>query len=141
MAPDRRRRIRLIVALSAALVLVGALGYTSFSSAAQVSSPSQLRSHAAMGHSYQLTGRVLPGYTRHGAQLDFRVANRVGSAATSVLVRYTGEVPDPFKTGREVIVTVHRAASGPGFIGERDSLTTKCPSKFATAPPAAKSGH
>ena len=43
-------------------------------------------------------------------------------------VRYTGVVPDPFREGREVIVTVRR--EGGQFVGEKDSLVTKCPSKF-----------
>ena len=47
---------------------------------------------------------------------------------TSVPVTYTGAVPDPFKEGREVIVTVRK--EGATFVGERDSLVTKCPSKF-----------
>ena len=49
----------------------------------------------------------------------------------SVPVRYTGTVPDPFREGREVIVTVRR--QGATFVGERDTLVTKCPSKFKSA--------
>jgi cytochrome c-type biogenesis protein CcmE len=49
-----------------------------------------------------------------------------------VLVRYTGAVPDPFRAGREVIVTVRK--DGTGFTGEKDSLVTKCPSKYTAAP-------
>ena len=43
-------------------------------------------------------------------------------------MRYAGAVPDPFREGREVIVTVRRR--GAAFVGEKDSLVTKCPSKF-----------
>ncbi len=50
----------------------------------------------------------------------------------SVPVAYTGSVPDPFREGREVIVTVQR--EGQGWIGQRDSLITKCPSKYKVAP-------
>lgn len=131
MAPNRRRRTRLIAALSAALILAGALAYTSFSAAAQVRSPSQL-ARATSGRAYQVTGKVLPGYTRDGTVLNFRLIDRSGLSRTAIAVRYTGEVPDPFKAGREVIVTV--AKSGHGFIGHKDSLITKCPSKFASAP-------
>ena len=49
-------------------------------------------------------------------------------------------MPDPFKDGREVIVTVRR--QGTTYVGEKDSLTTKCPSKFtdqSTASGAASS--
>ena len=41
---------------------------------------------------------------------------------------YAGPVPDPFREGREVIVTVRK--QGDTFVGERDSLVTTCPSKF-----------
>jgi cytochrome c-type biogenesis protein CcmE len=43
-------------------------------------------------------------------------------------VVYAGVVPDPFRAGREVIVEVRR--DGVRFAGVRDSLVTKCPSKF-----------
>jgi cytochrome c-type biogenesis protein CcmE len=129
MDPRRKRRIRLVVALSAALMLAGGLIYTSFSAASDARTPSQLLSSADSGRSYQLTGKVVPGYRVHGDELDFRVRDRNGRA--SVPVRYTGEIPDPFKAGREVIVTVRR--QGAGFVGQRDSLITKCPSKFSAS--------
>ena len=129
MDPTRKRRIRLVVALSAALMLAGALIYTSFSAASDARTPSQLLASAQSGRSYQLTGKVVPGYRVHGDELDFRVRDRNGRA--SVPVRYSGEIPDPFKAGREVIVTV-RPENGQ-FIGQRDSLITKCPSKFSAA--------
>ena len=59
--------------------------------------------------------------------LVFRVRDRNGSK--SVPVHYRGAVPDPFREGREVIVTVRR--QGNVWAGERDSLVTKCPSKFS----------
>jgi cytochrome c-type biogenesis protein CcmE len=138
MNPERRRRIRLTAALSAALVLAGALAYTSFSAAAEVSSPSQLAS-AVRGRTYRVTGTVLPGYSRAGAQLVFRLVDRSGTSRHAVLIRYTGAVPDPFRAGREVIVTVVKADSA--FIGQPNSLITKCPSKFATAPGGASSSQ
>jgi len=127
MDPARKRRIRLVAALSAAVVLAGALIYTSFSASSPAKSPSQLLASAQPGRSYKLTGKVLPGYTHEGQVLDFRVRDRSGGA--SVPVRYTGTVPDPFRQNREVIVTVRK--QGGVFVGERDSLITKCPSKFA----------
>jgi cytochrome c-type biogenesis protein CcmE len=125
-SPHRRRRIRAAVSGTAALLLAMALAYTSFSASSEASSPGQLLRDAKPGRSYQLTGTVLAGYTQAGDTLRFRVRDRAGRA--SVLVDYTGEVPDPFRAGREVIVTVRRA--GANFVGERDSLITKCPSKF-----------
>jgi cytochrome c-type biogenesis protein CcmE len=131
MNPDRKRTIRLVVALGAALVLASALMYTSFSASSPAVTPSQLLGSHLSGRSYQLTGKVVPGsILRHGDQLDFRVRDR--NDARSVPVSYTGAVPDPFRDGREVIVTVRR--KGSAFVGQRDSLVTKCPSKFAAAP-------
>ena len=46
----------------------------------------------------------------------------------SVPVRYEGVLPDPFRAGREVIIKVRK--EGEVFVGEKDSLITKCPSKF-----------
>jgi cytochrome c-type biogenesis protein CcmE len=130
MDPHRRRTARLIAALATALLLAGALAYTSFGAAARVLTPSQLLG-ATPGPAYQVTGTVLSGYTRQGTQLDFRLANRSGSADAAVRIRYSGSVPDPFRAGREVVVTVIK--SGTTFIGQPDSLVTKCPSKFAAA--------
>jgi cytochrome c-type biogenesis protein CcmE len=127
MDPSRKRRIRLIVALSAAVVLAGALAYTSFSASSAAVDPSWLLASANTGRSYQLTGKVVDGsIRRQGDATLFRVRDRNGRA--SVPVRYVGAVPDPFRDGREVIVTVRK--QGTTFVGEKDSLVTKCPSKF-----------
>jgi len=129
MDPALKRKIRLIVALSAAVLLAVALIYTSFSSSSEAKQPSQLL-HASPGQSYEMTGVVVPGSIhRHGSVLDFRVADRTDSS-TSIPVRYTGEVPDPFADGREVIVS-GTVANGT-FQAHRDSLITKCPSKYQT---------
>jgi cytochrome c-type biogenesis protein CcmE len=128
MDPDRKRKIRLVAALSAAVLLAAALVYTSFSSSTEAKQPSELL-HASPDESYDLTGVVLPGSVRHrGSELGFRVADR-DDRSVSIPVRYTGEVPDPFRDGREVIVT-GKVEDGT-FIAERDSLITKCPSKFS----------
>ncbi len=44
-------------------------------------------------------------------------------------VTYTGVVPDPFRGGREIVLQ-GTVANGV-FNGERDTLVTKCPSKFS----------
>jgi len=135
MSPARKRTVRLVLALSAAVVLASALVYTSFSAASPALTPSQLLDQAQPGRSYQLTGKVVPGSIhRDGAVLDFSVGDRAGGRA--VALAYTGTVPDPFRQGREVIVTVQK--QGSRFVGERDSLITKCPSKYKSAPPAEK---
>jgi cytochrome c-type biogenesis protein CcmE len=123
MDPARKRRLRLFVALGAALALALALVYTSFSAATEASKPSQVKP----GQSYELTGKVVNGSIAHaGDELRFRIRDRDGAA--SLPVRYTGTVPDPFREGREVIVSGE--LRGGTFVAERDSLITKCPSKF-----------
>lgn len=126
MDPSRKRTIRLAVALGVAVLLAGALVYTSFDAATEARQPSELLAGASPGKSYELTGRVAAGSVERGDVLRFRVQDRKGDA--SVPVRYTGAVPDPFREGREVIVT-GRLENGV-FVGKRDSLITKCPSKF-----------
>jgi len=136
MNPARKRTVRLVVALSAAVVLASALIYTSFNAASPALTPSQLLRQAQPGRSYQLTGMVVDGSVRHeGSVLRFDVADRAGGG-TEVPVAYSGTVPDPFREGREIIVTVQK--DGAGYAGERDSLITKCPSKYTVAPPAGK---
>ena len=126
MDPSRKRKIRFVVALSAAVLLAGALVYTSFSASSEARTPSELLAAATPGQVYQLTGKVEPGYKREGTITHFRVRDRAGTA--SVPVSYAGTLPDPFREGREVIVDVRK--QGDVFVGEKDSLVTKCPSKF-----------
>lgn len=126
MDPSRKRQIRLAVALSAAVLLAVALIYTSFSASTEAKQPSELLS-ANPDRSYDLTGKVVPGSIRRDREeLRFRVSDRDGDQSLPVV--YTGTVPDPFREGREVIVS-GRLEDGT-FVGERDTLITKCPSKF-----------
>jgi cytochrome c-type biogenesis protein CcmE len=131
MDPARKRRIRLVVALTTALVLAGGLVYTSFSAGSPAKTPTELlATKVQTGQTYKLTGKVADGSVKHdGDTLLFRVRDRDGT--TSVPVAYTGSVPDPFREGREVIVTVSKdSADSATYTGEKDSLITKCPSKF-----------
>lgn len=133
MDPSRKRAIRLAVALTAALLLASALIYTSFSAGRDELTAGQLVKVAQPGRSYLLAGTVLTGSVRHqGDVLLFRV--RDPKRSLSVPVRYTGVVPDPFAAGRGVVVTVQEQGMGdPMFIGQQNSLTTKCPSKYQAA--------
>ncbi len=129
MDPARKRQIRLIVALGAAVLLSAALVYTSFSASTEAKEPSQLL-NAAPGQSYEMTGKVVPGTVRRGeGSLRFRVADRDGGR--SIPVSYRGTIPDPFRGGREIVL--NGELHGDTFVGERDTLVTKCPSKFTEA--------
>lgn len=127
MDPSRKRKVRLVLALSAAVLLAGALVYTSFTASTEASTPSAVLASAEPGRSYELTGKVAKdSVKRDGDRLRFAIRDRDGSA--SVPVVYEGVVPDPFREGREVIVS-GKLENGT-FVAERDSLVTKCPSKF-----------
>jgi len=127
MDPRRKRKLRLFVALSAAVLLAGALVYTSFSASTQAKEPSELIASSEPGRSYELTGKVVKdSVDKDGEQLTFRIRDRDGNE--SLPVTYAGVVPDPFREGREVIISGELKQGT--FVAERDSLITKCPSKF-----------
>jgi len=127
--PQRKRKIRLVTALSVAVLLAVALIYTSFSASTEAKEPSQLLT-AASGSSAEMAGKVVPGsIKKDGNGIDFRVVDRDGGGR-SLPVSYTGTVPDPFRGGREIVLT-GQVQDGT-FVGEPDTLITKCPSKFTT---------
>ncbi|HWK26091.1 MAG TPA: cytochrome c maturation protein CcmE [Solirubrobacter sp.] len=127
MDPSRKRTIRFVVALSAAVLLAGALAYTSFSASTEARQPSELAAaQPTPGKKYQLVGKVVPGYTQKGDTTYFSVRDRNGKA--SVPVTYSGSLPDPFRADREIVVDVVK--QGNVYVGQKGSLVTKCPSKF-----------
>jgi cytochrome c-type biogenesis protein CcmE len=127
--PQRKRKIRLVVALSAAVLLSVALIYTSFSAATEAKEPSQLIG-ATPGTTAEMTGKVVKGSIRHhGNGIAFKVVDRDGSGR-SLPVTYHGTVPDPFRGGREIVLT--GSVENGTFVGEPETLITKCPSKFTT---------
>ena len=126
MDPARKRKIRLVVALAAAVLLATGLVYTSFSASTEAREPSEVLA-SGTADTVDLTGKVIPGtIERSDERLAFQISDRDGDAALPVT--YTGTVPDPFRDGREVIVT-GKLDDGT-FVAEHDSLVTKCPSKF-----------
>jgi cytochrome c-type biogenesis protein CcmE len=128
--PSRKRAIRLTVALTAALLLAAALVYVSFSAGNKEFTASQLLAKGRPGQTYELAGTVLLGSVQHqGETLLFRI--RDPKLHVSVPVRYTGIVPDPFAAGRAVMVSVKQ--QGSRYVGQQNSLTTKCPSKYQAA--------
>lgn len=125
--PARKRQIRLVAFLGLAVLLASALVYTSFTASTEAKQPSQLLD-AAAGTSYDMTGTVVRGSIRRsGESLRFRVADREGGDP-GIPVTYSGTVPDPFRGGREIVLTgeVRRGT----FVGTPNTLITKCPSKF-----------
>lgn len=127
--PSRKRKIRLGVALSVAVLLAVALIYVSFNASSNTAEPTQIMA-ASPGQKYEMNATVVPGSIKQrGETMDFEVEDRNGGEPMPV--SYTGVVPDPFHGGREIILTGQRESSGT-FVGEPESLITKCPSKFTT---------
>jgi cytochrome c-type biogenesis protein CcmE len=123
------RSARLVLALSVAAVLAIFLLYLSIAGGrtAQVK-PSELAGHAGK---VSLVGKVVgpvhgAGYAKRGLRFD--VADINGSSK-AVPVVYRGSVPGQFKVGRHVVVD-GRYVNGV-FVAKRDSLVTKCPSKYS----------
>ena len=130
MDPSKKRKVRLGIAAAVAVCLAAALAYVSFNASSQTAEPTQIES-AAAGQHFEMNATVVPGSIKHhGETIDFEVKDRKGSAET-MPVSYSGVVPDPFRGGREIILTGKRESSGT-FVGEPESLITKCPSKFTT---------
>ncbi len=118
--------MRLVIALSVAVVLAVFLLYTSFAGGATESlRPSQLAGHDG---EVQLAGIVIgpvTGDARAGG-LRFELKDFDGPAKVPVV--YTGSVPDLFQADRHIYL---RGELENGvFVGKPDSLVTKCPSKY-----------
>ena len=124
MDPSRKRKIRLVVALSAAVLLATALLVVSFSAGTSQLLPSEALAQKP-DDEFELGGTVVDGsLTERDETLEFAIKDPNGSAQIPVV--YSGSVPDPFREGREVLVTGE--LDGGRFVG--NDMTTKCPSKF-----------
>lgn len=124
MDPSRKRKIRLVVALSAAVVLATMLIVVSFSAGTSQLLPSEALAQKPDDR-FELGGTVVDGsLEEHGDSLEFAIQDPNGSAQIPVV--YSGAVPDPFREGREVLVKGE--LEGGRFVG--NEMTTKCPSKF-----------
>ncbi len=109
------------------MLLATALVYTSFNASTEARSPSELLAEEPTGSS-EVYGNVVAGSVEHrGSDLSFEIADR-DDPSKSVPVEYSGQVPDPFREGREVIVDGELVDGT--LLAEKDSLITKCPSKF-----------
>ena len=125
----KRNPARLVIALSVAAVLAVFLLYTSIAGGGSPSlSPSQLGS--APEGVVSLAGRVQPGYKgdSYGHGLRFQLRDIKGGSTETVTVLYTGSVSDQFRAGREV--SVKGELRNGTFVAVKDSLVTKCPSKY-----------
>jgi cytochrome c-type biogenesis protein CcmE len=121
-----RSPARLVFALSVAGALAVFLLYTVFAgSGVVVVKPSQLSLHKG---TVQLVGAVVGPIRRAADTQDISFDMRDIGGKTTIPVVYSGTTGDLFKAGQDILVT-GRPRSGV-FVASRDSMITKCPSKY-----------
>ena len=126
------KRARFAIALSLAALLGGALVWMAIGGSLETyAGPAQVK---LGGDTYRLNAVVSPGAPINAAEqalsaegVRFTVQDQ-DDASKTVQVLYRGIVPDTFQAGREIVVT--GKMEGGTFVGRRDTLLTKCPSKF-----------
>ena len=122
--------MRLIVALSVAAVLAVFLLYVSFRGGSTDSlRPSQVLAGHYQGKEIQLAGIVRGPVEGDPHDGGMRFLLKDFDGAETIPVLYAGTVPDLFRVGRHIYLQ-GKLENGT-FVGQRDSLVTKCPSKYA----------
>lgn len=127
-----RSKARFTIALGLAVLLGGALVWMAIGGSLETyAGPAQVK----LGdETYRLNGVVSTGAPANAAAqaisaegVRFQVQDQ-NDASKTVQVLYRGVVPDTFQAGREIVVT--GKMEGGTFVAKRDTLLTKCPSKF-----------
>ena len=124
----KRNPARLVIALPVAAVLAVFLLYTSIAGGGTASvTPSEL---AGKNGVVSLAGRVQTGYSgdSYAGGLRFKLRDPKGDSKETVTVLYKGSVSDQFRAGRDV--SVKGELRNGVFVAVKDSLVTKCPSKY-----------
>lgn len=117
---------RLLIALSVAAVLAVFLLYTSLAGGGTPTvQPSELPGHNGK---VALAGQVIAPITgdAHNGGLKFTIRDVGGTTAVPVV--YTGTVPDMFK--KDAHITVTGTMVNGTFVSEKDTMITKCPSRY-----------
>ena len=128
----KRSPARLVIALSVAAVLAVFILYTSIAGAGTPQiQPSTLAPYA--GKDVLLVGTVVGHVSgnAHAGGMRFLLKDDHGTNAQTVPVRYSGSVPDLFRTGRQIVV--EGTLLNGTFAAKPGSLVTKCPSKYTPA--------
>jgi cytochrome c-type biogenesis protein CcmE len=136
----RTRQIRLVVSLVVASLLATVLVYTALASKVKVLQVHDVLARPAVADkTVRLNGRVLSQSGDAGSSGGLRFVLRDNEQHPGrITVVYHGSVPDAFQRGRSVIVDGKLA--GGTFVAVRDSLSTKCPSKYSGSQSSGPSG-
>jgi cytochrome c-type biogenesis protein CcmE len=125
---NKRARKRLIIA-TAVIVVVLTVGivYLVSKQGAYYRQVSDLTTQNLDGKNVKVGGKVLPGFTHDASGFHFVMEDLTGKTAT-VKVNYSGQMPETFGAGVDVVVTGGFSAAS-DTINATD-LQTKCPSKY-----------
>jgi cytochrome c-type biogenesis protein CcmE len=138
---NKKSRTRLLVA-TGVIVAVGIAVVVYFVStqSAYYRQVSELASGQYDGKNVKVGGRVLDGTIKRDATgVRFSIEDLTGEQNT-VNVLYSGQMPNTFDAGVDVVVIGRYASSGSLITAEQ--LQTKCPSKYeGQASPAAQTGQ
>ncbi|MEI8104992.1 MAG: cytochrome c maturation protein CcmE [Actinomycetes bacterium] len=130
MARSSRNPARLVIALAIASVLAIFLVYTSLHGSTPALQPSNLDGHGGtISLTGKVTGRVTGDANTSGLHFSLRDINDPTKSSPIIPIIYHGQVPDLFKSGRDVNLTGR--LEGKAFVATQ--LTTKCPSKYAAS--------
>ena len=114
------------------LVVAACVGYLIYSASGGSSeyylTVSELRAHPAYDQDVRVAGVVQTGVT-HGPQGTVEFTEKDKTA--SILVVYSGPLPDIFKPGITVVAEGRLGADG---VFHARNILAKCPSRFSTTP-------
>ncbi|HYZ79633.1 MAG TPA: cytochrome c maturation protein CcmE [Solirubrobacteraceae bacterium] len=129
----RSRQIRLVVSLLVASLLVTVLVYTALAGKTRVLQVHELLGPASAGvSSVRLNGTVVSFRGDPGSSAGMRLVLADNSRQSrQVDVVYHGSVPSAFKAGRAILVD--GSLRDGVFVAKKDTLSTKCPSKYQSS--------
>ena len=135
---NKKSRTRLLVATGVivAVFIVGVV-FLVQKQGAYYRQVSQLTTGQYDGKNVKVGGKVLDGTIKRDASgVHFTIQDLTGKQDT-VNVLYSGQMPNTFNAGVDVVVVGKYASNGPLITA--DQLQTKCPSKYkGSASPAAQ---
>ena len=80
------------------------------------------------GESVRITGKVVSHRGDAGTAAGMDITLEDNESTRRVQVSYRGSVPDAFRDGRRIVVDGR--LEGATFVAVKDTLVTKCPSKY-----------
>jgi len=132
---NKRARNRLIGITAIILLILVAVFITVLGkSAATNLTVKQFTAQKVTGKRVQITGTVVNGsWNKRTNPMEFKIRDDTDTRGTGpvVAVQYTGSLPETFGDGVQAVVTGTYETQG-DYIKSTD-MTTKCPSKYATA--------